>query len=62
VGEGIVNAGITGETFSARVEDTTRLGGRDAVITSVEGRGYVTGHARFVLDERDPLGSGFLLR
>ena len=28
----------------------------DAVITSVEGNGYVTGHQRFVLDERDRLG------
>ena len=62
VGETIVNAGITGEAFRARVEGTTMLGDRDAVITSVEGRGFVSGHARFVLDERDPLGQGFLLR
>ncbi len=62
VGDTIVNAGITGEAFIASVEDTTTLGGHDAVITSVEGSGYVTGHARFVLDERDRLGQGFLLR
>ena len=34
----------------------TRLGDREAVITSIEGRGFVTGHHRFVVDERDPLG------
>ena len=62
VGDTVVNASITGETFVARVEDTTTLGEHEAVITSVEGSGYVTGHARFVLDERDPLGGGFLLR
>jgi proline racemase len=61
-GDTIVNAGITGESFVARVEGTTTLGDHDAVITSVQGNGYVTGHQRFVLDERDPLGQGFLLR
>ncbi len=62
VGDSIVNAGITGESFSARVEGTTRVGQHAAVITSVQGHGYVSGHARFVLDERDRLGRGFLLR
>jgi proline racemase len=62
VGDSLINASITGETFSARVEGTTTLGEHDAVVTSVEGNGYVTGHQRFVLDERDPLGGGFLLR
>ncbi|MEX1297233.1 MAG: proline racemase family protein [Candidatus Limnocylindrales bacterium] len=62
VGDTIVNAGITGESFLARVEGTTTVGDHHAIITSVEGRGFVTGHARFVLDERDRLGQGFLLR
>ena len=62
VGDTIVNAGITGESFEARVEGTTNLGERSAVVTSVAGTAYVSGHARFVLDERDPLGGGFLLR
>ena len=62
VGDTIINAGITGESFVARVEDSASLGEHEAVITSVEGNGYVIGHARFVLDERDRLGQGFLLR
>jgi proline racemase/trans-L-3-hydroxyproline dehydratase len=62
IGDSIINAGITGEAFSARVEDVTTLGEFEAVITSIEGSGYVTGHQRFVLDERDRLGEGFLLR
>jgi 4-hydroxyproline epimerase len=62
VGDSIVNAGITGESFVARVESVSSLGGHEAVITSIEGSGYVTGHQRFVLDERDRLGEGFLLR
>jgi proline racemase len=62
VGDEIVNAGITGESFRGRVEGVTWLGDREAVVTSIEGEGFVTGHHRFVVDERDPLGEGFLLR
>jgi trans-L-3-hydroxyproline dehydratase len=62
VGDTLVNASITGEVFVGRVEGTTTLGEHSAVVTSVAGNGYVTGHGRFVLDERDPLGEGFLLR
>jgi len=62
VGDTLVNASITGEAFVARVEGTTTLGEHAAVVTSVQGNGYVTGHQRFVLDERDPLALGFLLR
>jgi trans-L-3-hydroxyproline dehydratase len=62
VGDEIANAGITGEVFQGRLEETTRLGDRFAVSTSVAGTGYVTGYHTFVVDERDPLGDGFLLR
>ena len=58
----LINASVTGESFSARIEGTTTLGDHEAVITSVEGQGFVIGHQRFVVDERDPLGDGFLLR
>jgi proline racemase len=61
VGDELVNAGITGETFRARVEAPTSLGERKAILTSVSGRGHVTGYHTFVVDERDPLGDGFLL-
>ncbi len=61
-GQDIRNASITGEIFEGRVESTTSLGSHDAVITSVAGHGYVTGYHTFVVDERDPLGDGFLLR
>ena len=36
--------------------------GRDAVVTEVEGTAHRTGEHRFVLDPRDPLGDGFVLR
>ncbi len=62
VGDELVNASITGESFLGRIEGVAELGPHTAVITSVEGQGYVTGHHRYVIDERDPLGGGFLLR
>jgi trans-L-3-hydroxyproline dehydratase len=62
IGEAVVNAGITGESFVGRVEGRTSLGPHPAVVTSVEGTGYVTGYHTFVVDDRDPLGDGFLLR
>ena len=62
IGDEIVNAGITGECFVGRLEGLTSLGDREAVVTSVAGQGFVTGHQRYVVDDRDPLREGFLLR
>jgi trans-L-3-hydroxyproline dehydratase len=62
VGQEIRNAGISGEAFEARVEATTTLGDQPAVVTTVGGTGRVTGYHTFVIDSRDPLGDGFLLR
>jgi proline racemase len=50
--------GIVGSTFHARVVGETSEG----VLTEVEGMAYRTGEHRFVLDPRDPLGTGFVLR
>jgi proline racemase len=58
----VVNAGITGEAFEARVEGETAVGGHPAVMTSIAGTGFVTGYGTFLVDDRDPLGDGFLLR
>jgi len=57
----IINAGITGESFLGRVGGRTRIGLQDAVETSIEGRAFVTGYPSLLVDDRDPLGRGFLL-
>jgi len=62
IGQSIVNAGITGEAFEGRVEAEATVGEHPAVVTSVAGIGFVTGYGSFLVDERDPLGDGFLLR
>jgi len=49
---------IIGTTFTARVVGESAEG----VLTEVEGTAYRTGEHRFVLDERDDLVTGFVLR
>jgi proline racemase len=49
---------IIGTTFTARLVGATDGG----VVSEVEGMAYKTGEHRFVLDPRDPLGTGFVLR
>jgi proline racemase len=62
VGSEVANASITGAVFRGRVEGETVLGSQRAWVTSVAGQAYLTGYHTFVVDERDPLGGGFLLR
>jgi proline racemase len=49
---------IVGTTFSAWAVERTAEG----VVTEVEGAAFRTGEHRFVLDPRDALGTGFVLR
>jgi len=60
LGEGDVlrHDSIVDTTFQARIVGATTEG----VVTEVEGTAYRTGEHRFVLDERDALGTGFVLR
>lgn len=53
---------IVGTTFTGRVLETVTAEDRPAVITEVQGTAYRTGTATFVLDARDDLGTGFVLR
>jgi len=53
---------IVGTTFCATVAEETTAEGRDAVVVEVRGAAYRTGEHRFVLDPRDPVATGFVLR
>jgi proline racemase len=52
------NDSIIGTTFHARTIGHAREG----LLTEVEGTAFRTGEHRFLLDRRDPLGTGFVLR
>jgi proline racemase len=57
-GQTLRHDSIVATTFLARVVGETPQG----ILTEVEGMAYRTGDHRFVLDPRDPLGTGFVLR
>ncbi len=61
-GDELANASITGTLFRGRLEGRATLGPHEAWQTSIAGAAYVTGYQTLVVDERDPLGDGFLLR
>jgi proline racemase len=54
----LMHESIVGTSFEARI--VGRVG--DAVVTEVVGQAFRTGEHRFVLDPRDPVGTGFVLR
>ncbi len=54
---------IVGSVFEASVVAAgPPVGGRPSLITEVEGSAFATGRHEFVLEEDDPIGTGFLLR
>ena len=61
-GQVLVHDSIVDSTFHGRIVGETTVGGRTAVVPEVEGMAYRTGDHRFVLDPRDSLGTGFVLR
>lgn len=61
-GEVLTHDSIVGTRFLGRVLGETNVDGGKAVITEIEGTAFRTGEHRFVLDPRDPLGTGFVLR
>jgi proline racemase len=58
----LMHESMIGTRFAARVVGEADVAGIQGVITEVEGSAYRTGSHQFVLDPRDPLHTGFLLR
>ena len=61
-GDRVANRSISGAIFEGHVDGETVLGPHPAIDTTIGGTAYVTGYQTLVVDERDPLGLGFLLR
>ncbi len=63
LGETLRHRSIVDSVFDARViQAGPPVGGHTTVVTEIEGAAFRTGEHTFVLDDRDPLGRGFLLR
>jgi proline racemase len=62
IGEPFVIESLIGTRFSGQVVRETMFGEHAAVIPEIEGSAYVTGQHEFVIDPKDPLKDGFILR
>jgi proline racemase len=54
-----VNESFIGSRFVGRLVAETEVDGRPAVVPTITGRAWVTGHAEYLLDPADPFPNGF---
>ena len=59
IGEEFHHRSIIGSMFLGRLIGETRIAGRPAVVPTITGRAWVTGHARWEVDESDLFPAGF---
>ncbi len=59
VGDDFVHESIIGSLFFGRVEAAADVGGLPAIVPSVAGQAWITGHNTIFLDDRDPFVKGF---
>lgn len=59
VGQRFVHQGVLGTTFTGILHGCTTVGGLPAVLPSVEGRAWITGHSSYLLDPHDPFPEGY---
>jgi proline racemase len=59
LGRDFRNEGVLGTVFTGRLVAETEVGGRPAVVPTITGTAWVTGYARYVLDQDDPFPAGF---
>lgn len=61
LGRDFVHEGILGTLFTGRLIRETQVGGRRAVVPTLEGRAYVTATSEYVIDPEDPFPRGFVV-
>jgi proline racemase len=61
-GEVFVNESVIGTSFSARIVDEMQVGQFPAAIAEVAGTAHICGFSNWIIDDRDPLKYGFLVR
>ena len=59
VGDVFVHESIIGSLFRGRVEKAAKAGDRAAIVPSIAGEAWITGHNTIFLDDRDPFVKGF---
>lgn len=61
VGERFVHSSILDTIFECAIEEEATVGGRDAVVTRVGGRAWLTGISHYGCDPDDPFPTGYRL-
>lgn len=59
VGDSFVHESIIGSLFRGKVEAAARVGDLEAIVPSIAGQAWITGHNTIYLDDRDPFVKGF---
>ena len=57
-----VHESLIGTRFNGRVAGRTAVGDYPAIVTEIEGSAWITGEHTFVIDDDDPLKTGFGFR
>jgi 4-hydroxyproline epimerase len=58
-GDEFVHESIIGSQFIGRIEEETTIGGKPAIVPSIEGWAIVTGYNTIIIDDDDPYAHGF---
>jgi proline racemase len=58
LGVPFVHQGVLGTTFRGILHEQTTIGGRVAVVPSIQGRAWITGYVQHVLQPDDPFSTG----
>jgi proline racemase len=61
VGERFIHKSIIDSTFDCRIESTTKVGNKDAIVPSIAGQAWITDLTTLVLDPTDPYPNGYQL-
>ncbi|RDA83182.1 hypothetical protein CP532_6438 [Ophiocordyceps camponoti-leonardi (nom. inval.)] len=59
LGQTFRHRSIIGTEFVSRIKAVAEVGGREAVVNLIQGRGWITGFKQVVLDPTDPYPRGF---
>jgi trans-L-3-hydroxyproline dehydratase len=59
VGEKLVHESIIGSQFTGRILGVTSVRGKAAILPSITGRAWITGHHQHMLDATDPWPEGY---
>ena len=61
VGDSVAVMGMFGQQLTCRVVEDVQVGGRPGMVPEIAGRAWITGFARYVLQDDDPFPEGLMV-